>query len=351
MFPERPVISVILPVSKAKEESLDLAVDSVLLQTFADFEFIIVCENGSENLTYLKQISQSDERVRLIINEKYPGIAHSLNTGISAANGEYIARMDADDIAYPHRLERQLDFMENNPDVSVAGCMVDFIDAAGKKLYYHDIYLTAHDEIYCELLFRCCIWHPSVILRRSAFLEADLRYDVFFTETEDFDLWNRACHKLRFANQKETLLSYRRHDAQASIRENHKVTIAHMDVMRHSFKNLGLNFSDRELELLCPITRKLNRKNYRTDIKIIDACIDKITAANDELRIYDPVILKRTLSRNFNWKTHPIRFQTVITLRSAAEKTKNDVLLKIADFMEVHGFLRTLHRTVWQIIN
>jgi hypothetical protein len=119
--------------------------------------------------------------------------------------------------------------------------------------------------------------------------------------------------------------------------------------MRRSFENLGLDFNAQELELLCPVTRKLNRKNYRESIKIIDNCINKIIFANDKLQIYEPTTLKNTMERNFSWRKHPVRFRAAIFLRSMAEETKKDILLKIANFIETYGFLKTFHRVVWHI--
>ena len=115
-----PVISVIMPVYNTKEKFLREAVESILNQTFTDFEFIII-NDGSDSITEDIILSYKDLRIKYLKNEQNLGIVQSLNKAVKTAKGKYIARMDADDISMPHRLEKQYEFMENHPQCGVCG--------------------------------------------------------------------------------------------------------------------------------------------------------------------------------------------------------------------------------------
>ena len=121
-------ISVVMPVYNTPVDILREAVDSILCQTFRDFEFIII-DDGSEDATRLYLQNLKDDRIRLIRNHQNLGITRSLNTGLREAKGKYIARMDGDDIALPERLEKQYRFMETHPKVFMCGTNVEFFGA------------------------------------------------------------------------------------------------------------------------------------------------------------------------------------------------------------------------------
>lgn len=181
------------------------SVDSILAQTFKDFEFIIVCDNpvNYEVIQYLKGLPLKDDRIRVCFNSQNIGLTKSLNKAISlSSNTEYIARMDADDIAYNKKLEKQIEFLENNKRIGVCGTCVEFF---GAKHGIQTYPLTTSD-VY--LFIDNCFAHPTVVIRRSVL--HNRYYDEKFQYSQDFALWNRLYSEgVLFYNIPEVLLKYR----------------------------------------------------------------------------------------------------------------------------------------------
>lgn len=206
-FPLMPKLSVILPVFNAQSFILD-AVNSILVQTFRDFELILVDDASSDDTTLLLS-SISDPRVRVIRHEVNRGLVNSLNDGLLVASGEYVARMDHDDFALPTRLKRQVDFLDHNPSIAVVGTGYRLIDSQGRiGLAYRPP--ISHAEIAWAMAFVCPIAHPTVMMRRSV-IEAAGGYSEEASYAEDYDLWERLIHHQRFANIPDPLLLLRKH--------------------------------------------------------------------------------------------------------------------------------------------
>lgn len=212
----RPLISVVMCAYNA-QAFLREAVDSILNQTFSNFEFIIVDDGSTDNTTAILDEAQNNDRRVRVVHATHAGLIASLNRGCALAQGEYIARMDADDIAHRERLTLQAAFMETHPEVAVLGAAVELIDAAGKPLAVSKNE-TADADIKRELLKRCPIWHPTVLMRRSA-LEAASGYRPILVDAEDYDLWLRISERFQLANLEQVLLQYRLHSNQISVRK------------------------------------------------------------------------------------------------------------------------------------
>jgi glycosyltransferase involved in cell wall biosynthesis len=198
-------ISVILPVYNG-EKFIALSINSILNQTFKDFEFIIINDGSTDDTCNIIQ-SYRDSRVSIIDNEKSQGIATSLNLGLRCASGEIIIRQDADDISLPTRFEKQVAYLGSHPEVGVLGTCVRMIDEDGNFIREEKKY-TDHTMIEWGSLFGCQMIHPSIAMRKGMVLEVG-GYRAY--ETEDYDLWARLFEKTRFANLPESLLLYRRH--------------------------------------------------------------------------------------------------------------------------------------------
>ncbi|MHA2039282.1 MAG: glycosyltransferase, partial [Promethearchaeota archaeon] len=182
-----PKITVLMPVYN-NEKFLRESVDSILNQTFKDFEFIII-NDGSTDRTKKILNAYKDFRIRVIDNDKNIGITRSLNKGLGLAKGEYIARMDGDDISLPERLERQVKFLENNPKVVLLGNWVEIIDGDG-NLRSITRYPTNHCFITWIFLFKTCLAHPTVMYRKKEVLKIN-GYNSMLSYTQDYDLWVR----------------------------------------------------------------------------------------------------------------------------------------------------------------
>ena len=130
-----PIVSVIMSIYKEPLEWLHESIDSILYQTFKDFEFIIICDNPEykEGIELLNEYRKKDDRIIIINNVKNIGLTKSLNKGLAVAKGKYIARMDADDIAMPNRFEHQITYLDKNTDLVAIGSSVSIIDEKGRK--------------------------------------------------------------------------------------------------------------------------------------------------------------------------------------------------------------------------
>jgi len=201
-----PKVTVLMPVYNG-EKYLKEAIDSILQQTFTNFELLII-EGGSKDNS-LKIIQEyQDSRIRIVYQDKEnPGLAAALNQGLENAKGEYIARMDCDDISYPERLQKQVNFMDANTKVGVCGTwLIHLIDG---KLGQVQKYPLSYDEIRVALFYATPFGHPSVIIKNSMLMENKLSYNTEFTYGEDYDLWNRCSEHFQLANLPEVLLTYR----------------------------------------------------------------------------------------------------------------------------------------------
>ena len=213
---ESPRVSVVMPVHNGGVY-LRHAVDSILAQTFPDLEFVII-DDGSTDSTadVLRHYETADRRVRVYHQEK-AGLVASLNRGCRKARASYIARMDADDIAFPDRLARQVEFLDTHPLVAVVGSAVVRIDAAGREIK-RNVCPTSHAEIVEALREYTCFTHPSVMLRADA-LAAVGGYREAYQAAEDYDLWVRLSERYELANLSDPLLYYRVYPDQLSVRQ------------------------------------------------------------------------------------------------------------------------------------
>jgi glycosyltransferase involved in cell wall biosynthesis len=209
-----PTISVLMAVYNG-QEYLRAAVDSILAQTFTDFEFIIIDDGSSDqSLSILKEYEAKDKRIRLV-SRPNKGLTKSLNEGIALAKGQYIARMDSDDVAFPERFAVQVKFMQANPAVACAGGQYELIDDADRYLTTMNVPLD--DKRLQELALDgyTSICHPCAMMRRSMAQQVGGYCEDFLT-TQDLDLWLRLGEIGKLANVPETILKYRLHPESVS---------------------------------------------------------------------------------------------------------------------------------------
>jgi glycosyltransferase involved in cell wall biosynthesis len=200
----KPIISVVMAVYNS-EKYVREAVDSILSQTFRDFEFIII-NDGSTDRTQEILESYNDPRV-ILTHQKHMGLTKSLNKGIALAKGKYIARQDADDISLPARLEKQIEFLELHTDIALLGTAAQIIDIGG--FYLKTVkYPTNHSSLRIAINHSNHFWHGSVMFRRQNFLELGGYQEILFT-SQDYDLWLRFVEKFKVANLSDPLYKYR----------------------------------------------------------------------------------------------------------------------------------------------
>lgn len=200
-----PKISVLLPVYNA-ERFIDEAIKSILEQTYTNFELLILNDGSTDNTSALIESYRLDSRIQVIEHENM-GLVGTLNKGLSLAKGLYIARMDADDIAHHTRFEKQIDYLENNPEVAVLGTAINLIDEDG--LFIRTICHPSRPKLDSAMLSGNFLAHPTAMIRACA-LESISGYRNAFLQAEDYDLWLRLKSQgYILDNLKEVLLDYR----------------------------------------------------------------------------------------------------------------------------------------------
>jgi Glycosyl transferase family 2 len=209
-------ISVVMSVFNGQAFLVE-AIESILAQTFDDFEFVIVDDGSTDGTAeILNRFAKQDERIR-IHRHANNGRAESLNIGIGLANGEYIARMDADDISLRIRLEEQVKFMEEHPDVGLLGGAFELISDNGSLLMKTVCFPTEDSDIKSALLVDNPICHPTIVMRKAV-SQAAGGYRKALVDADDYDLWLRISERSQLANLKTCVLQYRIHPDQVSIK-------------------------------------------------------------------------------------------------------------------------------------
>ena len=197
-----PRVSVLMAVYNTPVDFLKKSIESILTQTFYDFEFIIIDDGSTQKDIKNTILSYNDKRIRYFY-QKNIGLPGALNNGLNKCSGKYIARMDSDDIARPDRLKKQVDFLDNNPDVGIVGSL---FQTFGKKRYISD---HPFNVTVMTLLKGCYIGHPTVMFRKDIFDKYNLRYNLKFKCAQDYELWSRAVRVTKIVNIQEVLLDYR----------------------------------------------------------------------------------------------------------------------------------------------
>lgn len=207
-----PKISVIMPIYNTKREYLVEAIDSVLQQTYTDFELLLIDDGSSVDIEGIVS-AYSDSRIKYFKLLKNHGAAYARNFGIKKSSGEFIAFLDSDDIALPERFNIQVCFFENNQTVDCVGSDV-LIIPEGKKLQFP----IQHDDIIIFLLFKgCAFTQSSVMIRKKILIEHNIYYKEEYVPSEDYAFWLDLIGYTNFANINEILVKYRWHGSNISI--------------------------------------------------------------------------------------------------------------------------------------
>jgi glycosyltransferase involved in cell wall biosynthesis len=279
-----------MPVFNA-DHGIREAIDSILGQTVADFELLAVNDRSTDaSESVINEYARHDERIILLQNENEKGIVGALNTGLEHARGEYLARMDADDISVPQRFEKQLQFLEEHDDVTVCGSWIELFGTGAGVWRLPE----THQDICCAMLFSNAV--TAVMMRKFAFDEGPYRYSQDFNFAEDYELWVRVSERHRLANFPEVLYRYRRHDGTIGSRERTMQPRNTQKVHTRCLTRLGIAPTESESELHAQIANY----QYRPDKLFVErACawLDKVVVANAARGIYDQQTLTRHLGR------------------------------------------------------
>jgi glycosyltransferase involved in cell wall biosynthesis len=204
----KPLVSVILPVYNA-DRFLSLAIESILNQTYKNFELIAIDDGSRDNsLDILKKYAKKDKRIKIIHNQKNQNIANSLNKGIKIAKGQYIARMDADDQSLPNRIESQVKYLLKHQNIVILGGQCKTIDI-NNKIIGRKLFPVTNNRICEALYYENPIQHPTVIFNKKLIPKNFSWYNPTLPPAEDYDLFFRLAQFGKFHNLKKYVLKYR----------------------------------------------------------------------------------------------------------------------------------------------
>jgi glycosyltransferase involved in cell wall biosynthesis len=259
---------------------LEESIDSMLNQSFTDFELIIINDSSTDRSKTIIQ-SYDDKRIVYLENEQNLGLAASLNKGIEVATGKYIARMDGDDISLPERLEKQVRFLEKNTNVGVVGTYAEiFGDHAGLRKHSEK-----NNELKVRTLFSCQFCHPTVMIRKEVLDTNGLNYNDQFSTAQDYELWSRMLEYTDFATFPEVLLKYRTHKKQVSVAKRQLQIEATVQIYRELLARLKMELT-KDLETLHRQVAGFQFHQPKVDIGKIGAYFEALINANNKNQIF-----------------------------------------------------------------
>lgn len=288
-------VSVIMPVYNC-EKYIGEAINSILNQSFKDFEFIIINDCSTDKTREIIT-SYIDNRIMLIDNNRNLGLSESLNKGLALAKGKYIARMDGDDIAYINRLELQYNFMEENKEVGLCGSSIEVFNSISSRIHKCPV---DHDEIRVLQLFNSAFAHPVVMIRNSILKKYNLRYDKYYDGMEDYHLWIRISELSRVANLDKVLLKYREHENQVTKNYTNIQLKRAWELRKSNLIKISPDFNDEEINIFFEYCQNTILNNEEKLIKVF-SIFDKILSNNIKYNLYNQEMLKHVFSYNVYW--------------------------------------------------
>jgi glycosyltransferase involved in cell wall biosynthesis len=289
-----PRLTVLMPVYNA-EKFLRKAIDSVLRQTFMDFNFIIFNDGSTDNSEkIIRQYSNSDNRIKYFSSKRNRGYVYFLNKGLKSADTEYIARMDGDDISLPRRFEKQIAFMEKHKEIGICGT---FLKTFGYKRSVWSL-PKFHDDILAGMLFESMLHHPTVIIRSKIISDFNKFYKAEFMPAEDYEYWVRlGLLGVKFANIGEVLYRYRQHGKNVGRIYNVAQKRNSEKVRMMLLNNLDIQPSEEEF-----LIHNILANGYSADKGYIEKAylwLDKIKKINEEKKIYTESSLEKEIGRRW----------------------------------------------------
>lgn len=302
-----PRVSVIMGVFNS-EKYLREAVESILGQTLTNFEFIII-DDGSTDHTFsmLNSYAKEDSRIQVHGFEQNRGLSTVLNYGIQLAHGEYIARMDADDISLPKRLCAQASYLDENPEIGVCGSWVEIFGIVAEGIWDHP---KSHEAIWARMLFQNSLAHPSVMMRAKLMKQHNLFYDENVRYAQDYELWSRAVSYTKMANLDQVLLRHRRHKQSIGEKFYQEQMMVHMAVYRRLLESLGVYCTDEEIKLHYQIGIYQIEKDPDF-LRRARSWLEALLISNDNKKVFSPEYLNSEVSKRWTIvcqrsRVHPI---------------------------------------------
>lgn len=292
---EKGLVSVVMSNYNTPAGFLKEAIDSVLEQTYTDFEFIIIDDGSTDDSKELIQ-AYSDPRIKLVCNETNLGLPRSLNKGFAICRGEYIARMDSDDICMPERFSEQVAYLKDNPDVIVCGTFIEPIDSSGERII-KTLEKNMIPDMDCYRICLLCgnrptIYHPTAMFNRRLLQRFHIRYNEAYRYAQDYRMWVSCSEYAKCANIQKPLIRYRFHKEAISTFKNDKQGDYALRVVQEQLDALHLELTEAIAPLHFRCLSTGSGIGYSAALK---EWMKKIIAANKKYRIYHQKKLERIL--------------------------------------------------------
>jgi glycosyltransferase involved in cell wall biosynthesis len=279
-----PRVTVVIPAYN-REKYIGAAIESILRQTFSDFELLLV-DDGSTDGTRNVARSYSDPRLRLVCHERNLGIAGARNAGIRFACGEYVAFLDSDDLAHETRLARQVSFLDRHPDYAGVGAWVDWMDEDGRRLQRIKRRPVSARRIAALRLFRQGV-ENSASMARTAILR-DYAHREDYQVCSDYDLWARIAARHRLTNLPEVLVCRRVHSQQTTREKSDRIELTRQSIYAEQLSELGVAFTPSDLTQHSRL-RGMQKKDFSPDnayLEWAERWLMLLYAANQERKCY-----------------------------------------------------------------
>ena len=301
---DQKLISVIMSVYNG-EKYLVQAIDSILNQTYQNFEFIIIDDCSTDNSSHiLQEYAQKDSRIKIIKKEKNIGIKgfiKNLNLGISLAKGKYIARMDADDISLPERFQKQVDFLENNPEITLVGAQLNLVNEQN-KITGEAIAALHHRDIVKRITSQIQLFHPVIMFRK----DQNIQYREKFIYCEDYDLYlNLITQGKKLANINEKLLHYRILESSISRKGDNFVKKLMVEKALYFYKLRKENGQDLYETFNNEEVLEINNFEFKNKIEELFFALEAAIKLNKKEKI---VLLVRKIKKHYPKEKIPFKY-------------------------------------------
>lgn len=274
-----------MPVYNA-ELYIEEAIKSLLNQTFTDFDLIILNDNSNDaTISIIEKFQKKDNRIILISKTKNEGPANLRNEGIDIAKTEYIALLDADDIAMPTRFEKQIKVLDTNPNLGLCGTWFTIFGDKKEKILRHAV---EHDALKIQFLHSCGLGNSTVMFRKS--MLGDLRFEHQYVPAEDYGLWSEFISKAEFYNIPESLVRYRWHPGNISQTKEENLRISEVLIKKRQLERLEIPLNDNNSSMYYVNAVSLKRKQSSEDIIKTIKASKVLIQKNEKMKIYNPIL-------------------------------------------------------------
>ena len=287
-----PLVTVFTPVYNL-EKYISETINSILSQTFTDFEYILIDDCSTDGSIMIIE-SFNDPRIRLIKNTSNQGISYNRNLAIEEAQGKYLAMIDGDDLAFPERLKKQMEFLEKNPDYGIIGTEVININKKGKQLGNVIEYNIPDDEIPSRMLFSNYIATSSTMIRLSELSE--IRFKKEFVVAEDYEVWIRLIRKCKIGHIRLPLTKYRIHNDSISIQKKKLMLDTEVKIIKQQLEELNCKLNNEEFQFFLDLSKN-NQTLYFKKFRLINQTITKLVDANKKSLLFNPIAFGSLLFR------------------------------------------------------